>query len=191
MKQTIFKTVEVGALPKGGLLSELEKDGHYVSSWAKELIKKMPLEGKIEKIDLCKMTLAEMGFTKPATWAQILERVKELGDVCPPEAGPLLRLADTEQKNGSWYYVAIEPITDSGGGPYVFYVGRHDDGKSLLYALWVYLDHEGRLDYEVVFRLRKNPSHSDTHPSLNPEPLTLEFAIKIVKEAGYQVAKII
>lgn len=190
MKQTIFKTVEAGALPAGDLLSELKKDGHYVSDYAKELIEKMPL-GKIQNINLCKMTLAEMGFTKPATWAQILERVRELGDVCPPEVGPLLRLADTKQENGSWYYVAMESIADSDGSPGIFCVRRDDDGKSWLYALWVNPDYEWDLGNGIVFRLRKNSQNLNTHPSLNPEPLTLEQAIKLVKEAGYQIANII
>lgn len=187
MKLTTFKTVEVGPLPKGGLLSELEKDGHYVSSWSKELIEKMPLNGTIENIDLCKMTLAEMGFTKPASWAQILERVKELGDICPPEVGPLLRLADKQEK-GSWYYVAMEPIADSDGNPSVFRVLRYDDGESWLDTYWVYPVRKWHLVFEVVFRLRKN-SKALTSQALNPEPLTLELAIKIVREAGYKIFK--
>lgn len=190
MKLTTFKTVEVGALPKGGLLSELENDGHYVSSWAKELIEKMPLNGTIENIDLCKMTLAEMGFTKPATWSHILERVKELGDICPPEVGPLLRLPDTKQEKSSWYYVAMEQIADSGGNPRVFRVKRGGDGGSWLSTCWVNPDGEWGLDDEVVFRLRKN-SKALTSQALHPEPLILELAIKIVKDAGYQIAKII
>lgn len=161
-----WKTVETGALPKQELLRQCEEVG-YVSSLAKELIEKMPEEG-LEKISLVKMTLAEMGFTKPAKWHEILARVRELGDVCPPEVGPLLRIDDTKQPKGSWYYIAMEPITGSDGRPLVFCVMRYGDGESWLRADWVRPDHEWYLDGEVVFRLRKE--HSDTQNS-SPETL--------------------
>lgn len=188
MNLKVFKTIEIGALPKGRLLSELEKENYFVSNYVKDLIEKMPLSGKIEKIDVCKMTLFEMGFTEQPTWVQILEKVRELGDLCPPEVGPLLRLADTEQAKGSWYYVAMEPITDSGGNPFVFGVGRDGGGESWLDAGWVSPDGEWDLDDEVVFRLRKNPSTSNPQIS-TLEPLTLELAIKTVKDSGYKIYK--
>lgn len=190
MKTKLWKTIEVGGLPAGGLLSELEKENCYVSSYAKDLINKMPL-GKIEKIDLCKMTPAEMGFTAPATWVQILEKIKELGgDICPPEVGPLFGLEDTKQENGSWYYIAMEPITGSGGGPLVFCVMRDVGGKRWLGAVWVNPGLEWSLGLEIVFRLRKRTQSSDTETSALSN-LDLERAISIVKEAGYQVAKIV
>lgn len=176
----IWKTIEVGALPPGGLLSELEKEGHYVSSWAKELIEKMPL-GKIEKVDVVKMTLAEMGFTKPARWVQILEKVKELGGDFCPELGPLLRLADKDQEKGSWYYIAMEPIAGSGGRPFVFYVGRFGGGGRWLHAFWVLPDDEWDLDHEFVFRLRKENSGTE-NSALDSKTLALELVLEITEK---------
>jgi len=171
-KLKIWKTIEVGALPVGGLLSELEKNDCYVSLYAKELIEKMSLS-RIEKIDLVKMTVEELGFTKLVTWAQILERVKELGDVCPPEVGPLLRLEDMKQEKGSWYYIAMEPIAVSVGYPGVFCIERHGDGERWLGARWVSPAGEWDLGRGLVFRLRKKSSSTQSLP-LNPLTLTLE-----------------
>lgn len=153
METKLWKTIKIGTSSKKGLLSTLEKSDVYVSSWAKELIKKMPLEAT-QTVDLCKMTLAEMGFTKSATWKEILDRVRELGNVCPPEIGPLLRIQDTDQQKRSWYWIVMEPITDSGGDPDVFYLRRYDDGGLWLRTGWVSPDCEWRLGHEFVFRLR-------------------------------------
>lgn len=137
------------------------------------------------------MTLAEMGFTNPATWAQILERVRELGDVCPPEVGPLMRLADTEQKKGEWYGVAMEPISVSGGYPIVFYVGRDGGGERWLDGDWVDPDYEWTLGGGLLFRLRKSSALEPKPLHSEPLDLDLELAIKTVKDAGYQVSKIL
>lgn len=169
---------------------EFKKKGIYVGTWADDLLGKMPSIGtKKESIELVKLKVSDLGFTKPTKWADILVKAQEQGyDLCPPEVGPALRLDDTDQEKGTWYYIGMEPITDSNGHPDVFFVERLDDGRPWLYARWVLPGHGWELDREVVFRLRKNSEHSITQPS-SLTTLTLELAIKTVKEAGYKIYK--
>jgi hypothetical protein len=100
-------------------------------------------------------------FSGAATTEKIFERAKKLGlELCPPETGPLYRLANTEQPLGDWCYIAMERITgsaDSGGKPRVFYVGRREDGL-WLYGDWVEPDSEWGPRHSFLFRLRtSNP----------------------------------
>lgn len=65
---------------------------------------------------------------------ELLNRIKEVGGLCPAEVGPHLRLADKDQPCETWYWTAMEPITDSVGRPSVFCVGRLAGGERWLSA---------------------------------------------------------
>jgi hypothetical protein len=59
-------------------------------------------------------------------------RGAELGlKLCPPEAGPYLRLEYADQPSGERLYVAMKPITASDGEPRIFVVAHDSAGLSL------------------------------------------------------------
>lgn len=179
-------------------LARLDKGGYKVSSFAKEII----LSKEFDKLNLKKGVSQEIAIVKHSdvgvnpTTQEIREYAKAKGyDMPTPEFALLVReqLSDEDiEKLGVWYVLTLhDPIKDSDGGPCVLYAGR-DDGGRWVYAGW---DNPGRRWNTVgasAFPVSASGTQkSDTKLSLNPESLTLELAIKMVKEAGYQVAKII
>ncbi len=128
-----------------------------VNDWTADMRKKdvFTVAQKEERIDLVNMSVGKLGFDRATRYDAICARAKELGlELCPPETGPQLRLQHLDQSLGERITVAMEPIRDSDGNLYVFYVERLDDG------LWLrsrYGD-PGVIcypDYRFVFRARK------------------------------------
>ena len=128
------------------------------------------LKGETETLDLVRLRIRDLGFTSssnPTTLELLGEldqegnlkkpgRIHELGfELCPPETGPYQRLADTDQQLGNWYYIGMQPVTDSIGSPCVFYCERNEDGTWLL-SRWARPDDHWDLDYEFVLRRRKS-----------------------------------
>ncbi len=176
--------------------TEQLKQFHYVSNWAKELIEKIPEEIEIDETREFKIvTLKDLGFTKD--WIETKKFLNN--DFLLEHDLELCKLEDAFRiiellKEGEYCYVGMKPITGSGGDPGVFDVERGDDGKRWLDGRWTSPDGRWGLDGRVVFRLRKplGTQFSETLPSTQSlSPLSLEKAIKVVKEAGYQVSKII
>lgn len=68
------------------------------------------------EVDLVKVTIAELGFTKGATHERIYSRAKKLGlELCPSEVGPQLRLQYKDQPKDEEVRVGMKPIRSSGG----------------------------------------------------------------------------
>ncbi|MBI4118922.1 MAG: hypothetical protein HY452_01520, partial [Parcubacteria group bacterium] len=107
------------------------------------------------EIQLARATVKDLGFKKEPTITELFIRIKEVGDLCPAEVGPHLRLTDTDQPNNSWYWIAMEPITGSGGGPGVFRLKRYGVGERWLGAGYVCPGGRWGLGLTVVFRLSK------------------------------------
>jgi hypothetical protein len=91
------------------------------------------------------------------TYAEILARAKELGlDFLPHEtAADLLLDKETQPKLNEEYRIFSKPISDRGGRPRVFFLGRHSIGPWLNYNR---ADLSGNwcLDNELMFRLSKS-----------------------------------
>ena len=88
---------------------------------------------KETEVELVIASGTDLGFKGSATRADIYKRAQELGlDLCPNEVGPQLRLQYTDQPNGEWLLIAMEPITGSDGDLVVFRVSRDDDGEQWL-----------------------------------------------------------
>lgn len=188
-----YKTITLTTESPASLIKKIEKKGIYFSSYAKEIAEKIPKRTKKETFDVGIATVAELGFTSYPTTTELFAKIKELGyDLCPPETALYLRLLEEEEK-GTYYWIAMNPISDSGGSPNVFDVKRNGDGKRWLDAGWAFPDVQWRLDSRIVFRLRKSSELGTSEPknsTLSPsDTLTLESAIKVVKEAGYKVIK--
>lgn len=153
---TTYKTLALGS-------KKPDLEGVEVSSWAQQLLAKTTYQEEKESIDLVVLTPADLGFTTYPTTDELFARAEEQGyGLCPAEVGP--RLAGTLEEAG-WLYVAMEPITDSGGDPRVFHVLRDGDGGQWLITDWARPDGQWDLSYRIVFRLRKSLGTHDTPTS--------------------------
>ena len=154
-----WKTIKLGTGLKSAdnFRVTIKQVGMRISGWANDILGKSafetsPCEGEIE---LVVASVAELGFKDGATLKNIYLRAKELGlDICPPEVGPQLRLQYTDQPNGEWLVIAMEPITDSDGYLSLFIVAHDDDER------WLGASHgnPGRFwlgSYRFVFLRRK------------------------------------
>lgn len=150
-------TVTIGGVSKGSLLKRLTDGGYSVSDWARDIIGKpafTTLPKPIE-IELGWITVRDLGFTKEPTTDELFTRIKEVGDLCPAEVGPHLRLVDSDQQRGTWYWVAMETITDSHGDPLVFSVRRSGGGERWLDAYYANPHVPWYLGSAIVLVLRK------------------------------------
>lgn len=160
-KYKIWKVIKITNKPIPKLIEKLEKDNVYVSSYAKEIASQIETS-KPEEVSLVLITLSDW-FNENPTTEEIYSKAKLKGlELCPASTGIHLRLNYKEQMEGEWIYVGMNPITDSGGIPYVFYVKRDIGGKRWLDAFWVRPDDQWALGYRLVFRLRKLPLPSNT-----------------------------
>ena len=153
----IYLEIEVGGKSKEELLAELQSNGFFVSNREKEIMGKPAWKlGKKETVKIARVQVRDLGFTKFPTTAQIWARIRDLGhSLCEPQDGPAIRLALKDQPRGDSFWLAMEQIVASDGGPYVFNVRRNDDGKPWLLAYWARSDSGWLLGQKVVFRLRK------------------------------------
>lgn len=186
MKTTAFKTIVLGK-------KKPDLNGFEISGYAYDLLEKVEYQNKKQSVDLVVLTPADLGFTSYPTTTELFARAKEQGyDLCPAEIGPRLRAQYKDQPNGEWLSIANEPITDSGGYPGVFAVGRDSDGGRWLHAGWA--DPEGQWDLggRVVFRLRKDTVSSDLEPSdLHSDTLNLELRLKNLEAFQARVIELI
>lgn len=163
-KETIWKTITIGGKKEYVFPADM-----YVSDWAKDIQSKTPLAKKKEKVNLVVLSVSDLGFTDRVTTTELFDE-KNLAKygvaLCPAEVGLALRKQYTDQPHGEWLYVAMNPITDSGGRPFVFLVGRPSGGARWLLGRWVRQGNVWYRGYRIVFRLRKSPLNSDTLTSI-------------------------
>ena len=156
IKFEVWRTLTMGGISKDELITRLS-DGFHVSDWAKDIMSKPQFATLSEptEVHLARVKVKDLGFTEAPTTTELFTRIKEIGDLCPAEVGPHLRLNLTDQPKGDWFGVAMEPITDSDGDPNIFLLGRNDDGNRCLDATYADPGRQWPLDGEVVFCLRK------------------------------------
>ena len=141
-----WKTITLGThRTVGDLHTALKQGGNEVNGWAKDIMSKpaFTLAEEEHELQLVKVTVKELGFTDRTRFDRICDRAQELGlKLCPAEVGPQMRLQYADQTNPEYLVIAMEAITDSGGGPHVFYVSRYDGERWLdayygsSYYLW-------------------------------------------------------
>lgn len=127
-----------------------------ISRWANDMLDRCRFACKETDLDLVVVSVAELGFEKGATCADVYTRAQEeFGlDLCPADVGPALRLAYKDQPQDEWLLVAMEPIADSGGYLHVWRVVL--DGSGLwLYGHYGYPAYFWNASYRVVFVRRK------------------------------------
>ena len=152
----LWRILTIGGASKDELLKQFGDD-FYVSNWAKDIMSKPEFTTLSEptEIQLARVKVKDLGFTEMPTTTKLFARVKEVGSLCPAEVGPHLRLAMKDQPKGDWFSVAMEPITDSDGYPYVFFIYRDGDGRRWLNTHCAYPDDRWDLENGVVFCLSK------------------------------------
>lgn len=151
----LWRKLTIGGVASKRLEEQLKDGGFYVSERAGDIMTRLAALAEPLELDLGRATVREMGFASPPTTRELFGRIREVGDLCPAEVGPHLRLADKDQPSGEWYWVAMVPIAGSYGHPRVFSVERDGGGLRRLYAPCVSPGDRWRLEYMVVFRLRK------------------------------------
>ncbi|MBI4097592.1 MAG: hypothetical protein HY426_00975 [Candidatus Levybacteria bacterium] len=167
------ETIEIGGKSVDQLEREMEQAGIQVYDYAKDILHSsdfttLPTPVNIDTIIL---TVADLGFSSPATTDQIYAKAKELGlELCPAEVGPHKRLKDTNQPTGDWEYIAMKQIADRNGDPDVFFLARHEVGLWLR-SRWAGPDSSWLPRFQFVFSLRK----FETQTLKSPGPLDRIF----------------
>lgn len=129
----IWKTINLGTGLKTAddFRAAIKTAGMYISDWGNYILGEPDFTVSHEEteVDLVIVSNADLGFKNgtmvKGTYASALELGLEL---CPNEVGPQLRLQYTNQPNGEWLLIAMEPIVDSDGDRALFSVERRDDG---------------------------------------------------------------
>jgi hypothetical protein len=161
----------IGGVAKKALLARV-KSGYEVGTWAEDMTKQnafttLDAEEEIETIILA---VSDFGYERQPTTAELFDptRLAEWSkqnahrlpegyvvDLLPAEAGLHIRDQYKDQPKGEVLWIAMERITDSGGGPGVVNVGRDGGGERWLGSGDAGAEGQWPLGDRFVFRLRK------------------------------------
>ena len=148
--QTIKTIPTLDSPPK--VQEALDKENIYTSDWGKDSLQKTEFSKESKEYDLVRFSVAQLGFPNGATTDEIYKKAEDLGlELCPAEVGPLLRL---QSKIKDWTLIAMEQVTDRGGGPHVFDL-RSDGDQLELYGSNASSDEQWNGYNQFVFRFRK------------------------------------
>ncbi|MFH1866972.1 MAG: hypothetical protein ABIJ81_02725 [Patescibacteria group bacterium] len=157
-----FKRITFGSGPKdvAGFEKEITADGHQISDWAKDIMKKVNWQDLKEpkEVELVILNVASLGFKQVAARQKIYDRALELGlELCPAVTGLELRrqYQKENQPKKEYLLVGMEPITDSAGDLKVFLVNRSRDGESWLDSSYGHSDSKWSPGSRWVFVRRK------------------------------------
>lgn len=182
------KTIKLTTLGLSGpkWIARLEKKKYRVSDWAKQLLNSPEYEKhrlkKGETIEVALVKHTDVGINP--TTKQIQDYAKKQGyGMSTAEVALLIReaLSDKQMEDMGIYYISNlhDPIKDSGGRPDVLYPNRYGGGR------WVGAD----WDFPDYGWVGGGASAFPASKASTLEPLNLELAIKMVKEAGYKIYK--
>ena len=127
-------TIGTGLRTADDFRHALTSAGYRIGTWANDILGKPAFTAAAAEspLDLVVASVAELGFRNGATTADIYARAKSFGlELCPAEVGPQLRLQYADQPYGEWLFIAMEPISDSVGYPFIFDVERDGYGRWL------------------------------------------------------------
>jgi len=130
----VWKTVRVEEKSRDALIATLESCGFKIGERARNMMSRqafvVPSEPYV--IDLAKMTVAEIGFTRRTSTRELWARITAIGGmISAPVVGPYVRLADAEQPSDEIYRVVTEQIRDSNEYPRIFEVSHISGERSL------------------------------------------------------------
>lgn len=132
-KKIFMQTLETDSKIDSPLKAEdaIKQKNIHLSGWGKDILDQTKFSQKMEKYELVRFTVAELGFSSGATTDEIYKKAEELGlELCPAEVGPHLRL---QYSGKEWMLIAMKQISDRCGFPNVFIL--YSDARQLrLYA---------------------------------------------------------
>jgi hypothetical protein len=119
--------------PRIGIATAIEMAGMGVDRRTKDVLSRsdFPVVTAEIEVKLCLATAKELTGKDSATRAEILDAIRHIGELCPAEVGPQLRVQYRDQPIDELLLVGMEPITDSLGDLHVFSVGHNTSGLSL------------------------------------------------------------
>lgn len=139
--------IEIGGMTEEELERKIknkkdEQDRNYqIGSYAESMMKNPDFLASVKErlknpeiINLIRLKVKDLGFTKNPTTEELYAKAKELGlELCPAETGPHLRLKyekvfKREQPMNEYLYTAMKQISDSDGNPLIFDIHRHGGG---------------------------------------------------------------
>ena len=167
LERPIWKTILLGVHKNADEYRKaIKAAGGRISDWANDILGKpaFTVADQPMDIDLVVVTVAELGFPKGATRADIYKRAAEFElEPCPAEVGPALREQYMDQPNGEWLRIAMEPIVDSYAAPNIFNV-EHDDDDLWLNYNYAFPGSVWDADFQWVFVRRYYLCFSPGHP---------------------------
>ena len=153
--------LEIGGRAVKELEQQLGDNNVKLADYSQDVLrsKDFPTLKNREQIDLVRLKVRDLFLDEnPHTTDEIYRKAEEFGlELCPAEVGPNLRLKYMDQPMNEWLYIAMEPIADRYGDPYVFSLVRRADG-AWLDDYWAYPFSPWSPVDELVFRLRKQNS---------------------------------
>jgi len=110
----VWKTIKLGTGLKNAddFRKAIKKGGMRIGDWSNDILRKPAFKvSKTEiELDLVNVSVRELGFKQGAKRSDIITKALELGlQLCPSEVGPQLRLQYTDQPNGEWLLVGMDP----------------------------------------------------------------------------------
>jgi len=134
----IWKTITIG-IYQGPNAIRAAIDGApcriYIEAWADEIIGRpaFPYSRTKIELDLVVVAVADFGFDHDASLRDIHARALAVGlELCPPEAGPILRLNYLDQPIAEFIQLAMRPVARYSGEPIDLTLGNGGTGLLLL-----------------------------------------------------------
>jgi len=165
----------IGGQTKDEFKKEIKKD-FQINSYAESMLDNPDFEKQLyenpeapreqwilkkpEQLNLVKLKVGDLGFTKNPTTDELYAKAEEFGlELCPAEVGPQLRLKyaevfNREQPMGEYLRIAMKSVAGSYDYPFIFGVSRFGGGLWLVDG-WTDPGIKWSLGREFVFRLRK------------------------------------
>ena len=102
-----------------------------IGDWASYIFGKVEFSKQETRLNLVRLSVADLGFPNGATYEKICARAQELGlKLCPAEVGPQLRLQYPDQPSDEWLRIAMEPMKTLEGYLRLFTLGCGVDKDS-------------------------------------------------------------
>jgi hypothetical protein len=150
--EKLWKIFAVGRMSREEILKQLSSR-FKVKNWAVDMIEdeRFYLSERSREVNLCLVSVKELGFFEEPTLNQIYVRAGEFNlSLCPPEVGPILwmLLSNTKDvKNG--FNIAMDPIPDREGMS-IFHLGS---GWLHSVPAFTSVNKKWRLDSKFVFEM--------------------------------------
>jgi hypothetical protein len=134
----VWKTITLGIYRDLSILGiALDEAGCGIGDDVDAMFKAraIPLAHDRKDVDLVVLSVAQLGFPREASRAEIFARAEQLGlELCSPEVGPLLRLQYAEQPIGEFLRIAMVPVRTANGQLDDMLVGNGGAGQLLVGA---------------------------------------------------------